>query len=51
MTYTEQDMRRAMNEAYRHGVEEGIKRAREGAARERTPRPRQHDRTPTPTPA
>lgn len=49
MTYTEQDMRRAMNEAYRHGVEEGIKRAREGAARERTIRPSRHDRTPTPT--
>ena len=46
MTYTEHDMRRAMNEAYRHGVEEGIKRARKGAARERTVRPRQHDRTP-----
>ena len=36
MTYTEADMRRAMNEAYRAGVEEGIRRAREGAARERT---------------
>ena len=36
MTYTEQDMRRAMNEEYRHGVEEGIKRSREGAVRERT---------------
>ena len=49
MTYTEQDMRRAMNEAYRHGVEEGIKRARKGAARERTVRPRRADRTPTRT--
>lgn len=38
MTYTEQDMRRDMNEAYRHGVEEGIKRAREGGNNERTKR-------------
>ena len=38
MTYTEHDMRRAMNEAYRHGVEEGIKRARKGGNIERTVR-------------
>ena len=36
MTYTEQDVRKFINEAYRAGVEEGIRRAREGAARERT---------------
>lgn len=29
MTYTEADLRRVMNEAYRHGVEEGIRRAKE----------------------
>ena len=51
MTYTEQDMRRAINEAYRHGVEEGIKRAREGGSIERTIRPRRNDRTPTRTTA
>ena len=50
MTYTEADMRRAMNEAYRAGVEEGIRRAREGGNIERTVRPRRHDRTPTRTP-
>ena len=49
MTYTEQDMRRAINEAYRHGVEEGIKRAREGGRVERTLRPGRADRTPTRT--
>ena len=49
MTYTEHDVRRFMNEAYRAGVEEGIKRAREGAARERTQRTSRADRTPTRT--
>ena len=50
MTYTEADMRRAMNEAYRAGVEEGIRRAREGAARERTIRPRRSHRDAERTP-
>ena len=50
MTYTEQDMRRAINEAYRHGVEEGIKRAREGGNIERTPRPRRSHRDAERTP-
>ena len=49
MTYTEHDVRKFINEAYRAGVEEGIKRALEGAARERTQRPRRTDRTPTRT--
>lgn len=48
MTYTEQDMRRVMNEAYRAGVEEGIKRARK-ANNVKPPRPQRLHRTTTPT--
>ena len=37
--------------AYKTGFHAGIKWAEEGDNNERTIRPRQHDRTPTPTPA
>ena len=39
MTYTEQDVRKFINEAYRAGVEEGIRRARERAARDKPANP------------